>query len=244
MHETRNSGPLTLQEQLYRYLRGRIANGTYQPGDRLPSENQLIAEQHVSRVTVRAALAQLVDEGIVVKRQGKGTFVKPAFYHEDNTDTGSFSEACHQLGIEPSTKVISIARSEASDDVARLLADDGGTAHEIIELTRIRLADGIPCIIEIDYLPGSFDFLMGCDLSDASLIRLIRKHAGIAVARFDDYFYAVRASRQQSDLLDVASGTPLLKIDERCQDERGNIVYVNYQFIVTDRYVHSAKSAI
>lgn len=244
MHETRNAGPLTLQEQLYRYLHERIANGTYQPGDRLPSENQLIAEQHVSRVTVRAALAQLVDEGIVVKRQGKGTFVKPAFYHENNTNTGSFSEACRQLGIEPSTKVVAIAQAEASDDVARLLADDGKTTCEIIELTRVRLADGIPCIIEIDYLPESFGFLMDCDLSDASLIQLIREHTGHVVTRFDDYFYAVRASRQQADLLDVASGTPLLKIDERCQDDRGGTVYVNHQFIVTDRYVHSAKSAI
>lgn len=77
MSEVENRYAFTLQEQLRADLSRKIEDGIYKPGDRLPSESELVEAYGVSRVTVRAALGMLVDEGVLVKRRGKGTFVRP-----------------------------------------------------------------------------------------------------------------------------------------------------------------------
>lgn len=78
---------VTLQEQLHDELLKQIKSGQYQPGDRIPSEMQLSAMYHISRVTVRNAIQQLVDEDLLIKRHGKGTFVK-AVVHKEEVYTG------------------------------------------------------------------------------------------------------------------------------------------------------------
>ena len=91
MSEAENRYAFTLQEQLRADLSRKIEDGIYKPGDRLPSESELVEAYGVSRVTVRAALGMLVDEGVLVKRRGKGTFVRPTTIVESALTSGSWS---------------------------------------------------------------------------------------------------------------------------------------------------------
>ncbi|WP_303971987.1 GntR family transcriptional regulator [Faecalicoccus pleomorphus] len=75
--------PLTLQDQIKLEITNKIKSGKYLPGDKIPSEPQLVKIYNVSRVTVRNAIQQLVDENILIKRHGKGTFVKSRIYTEN-----------------------------------------------------------------------------------------------------------------------------------------------------------------
>ena len=88
MSDREDRYPLTLQEQLRADLLQQIENGTYAPGDQLPTESELVEAYGVSRVTVRAALAMLVEEGVLVKRRGKGTFVRPTTLVETALTSG------------------------------------------------------------------------------------------------------------------------------------------------------------
>ncbi len=93
---------VTLQEQLHDELFEQIQSGKYQPGDRIPSEMQLSQMYDISRVTVRNAIQQLVDEKILVKRHGKGTFVKVAVHTEGVFTGGSFTDTCLRMNATPS----------------------------------------------------------------------------------------------------------------------------------------------
>lgn len=233
---------VTLQEQLTQRLRSRIESGELKPDEKIPSENELTRIYGVSRVTVRAALEQLVCEGLLVKRQGKGTFVRKAKFQESVFTTGSFTDTCLRIGAAPSTSIISIERTTAPAEVAaRLCAADGG-AREVIELTRLRCVDGVPCIVEVDYFPASFAFLLEEDLADSSILGLIRAQTGIVASRFEDTFHIACATDEQAEVLDIEAASPLLKVKQTVFGANGDVLYVNHQFIVTERYVYAVRS--
>ena len=83
--------PLTLQEKIYTEISNQIKSGKYKPGDKIPSEPQLVKIYNVSRVTVRKAIEQLVNDNILIKKHGKGTFVKSAVFTENYFCGGSFT---------------------------------------------------------------------------------------------------------------------------------------------------------
>lgn len=242
MRDSSSLTPLTLQEQVKQRLRAAIADGSYLPGDKLPSETELIETFGVSRVTIRAALAALVDEGVLVKHQGKGTFVRPQVYHETVFTNGSFTDTCLKLNAKPSTRIVSAVKETVEEELfERLNVSD--FSHEVVHIDRLRLVDDAPCIFEVDYFPAAFDFLLDMDLNDQSLLKVIREERGIVAARFTDSFFISIANDEQAKLLDCAPNTPLLRVEEVVADGVGNPVYINYQFINTDHYIYSMQSS-
>ena len=97
-----------LYQQLYDAILNKVRSGEYQVGEKIPSEEQLMTIYGVSRVTVRNAIKQLVDENILIKRHGKGTFVSMPSYVESMTAGGSFTESGLKMNRKPTTKIISI----------------------------------------------------------------------------------------------------------------------------------------
>ena len=150
MSETDDRYALTLQEQLRADLLQKIENGSYAPGDQLPSESELVEAYGVSRVTVRAALRMLVDEGVLVKRRGKGTFVRPTTLVESALTSGSFTETCLEMGLEPATHVFRSREITADPAITSILGCDD---EALIESRRLRMAGATPCIVEHDYFP-------------------------------------------------------------------------------------------
>ena len=126
MKQLNKLSPVTLQQQLRDEIVSGIRNGTWCPGDQIPTEYELSKMYDVSRVTVRGAISQLVSENILVRKAGKGTFVKEAAPYQEGINMGSsFSANCLSRNVRPSTVIArhSIRKAEGEESG---LADDNG----------------------------------------------------------------------------------------------------------------------
>src|SRR5262249_33202344 len=143
----------TLYSQTAEVLRSRIAQNMWKQGDRLPSETQLCEEFGVSSITMRRAVATLVAEGLLVRLQGKGTFVS-----SDHTivqgppELTSFTQDMRARGWRASARVLSLRTERASGRIATKLGLSSGALVSVI--SRVRLADGQPVAIQTAHLPG------------------------------------------------------------------------------------------
>lgn len=233
-----NNVPLTLQEKLYNELSSQIKSGKYKPGDKIPSEPQLVNIYKISRVTVRNAIQQLVDEGILIKKHGKGTFVKSVVYTEGFFSGGSFTETCLQMNATPYTHVISIEKEQTEPQIHEQL----NTKKELVTIKRVRYVDDVPCIVEIDYFSDDYEFLFDEDIENTSLMKIITKHTNIVMSKFEDKFTISYANKEFSDLLNIASGIPLLEITQTVSSPDNQVVYINKQYILTSKYVYAVRS--
>ena len=140
-----------LYQQLMRRLKNDVTAGVYPAGGRIPSEQALCDLYGVSRVTVRKAMLDLVQEGLLVRRQGKGTFVADARLTRDLQHITSFTDACAGLGRQAASKLIDLRREAARpEDVERLQVPPDS---DIILLCRLRLCDNEPVMMEYNRFP-------------------------------------------------------------------------------------------
>lgn len=213
------SSPLPLYVQLADLLRAEIEDGTYGPGDGLPSEGDLCAAHDVSRTAVRQALAQLVDEGLVHKERGRGTFVRqrPATGLVIQEVRGLAEEmALHGQPVR--TRVTHLAREVLPPDAAVLLHEPMGS--EGIRLDRTRIVDGEPLARTRTWLPSPrFDDLLDADLDDASLYDHLATTHGVRPVAGYRKLEAEAASRAVARDLGLRPGAPVLKMTATNEDE-------------------------
>ncbi|MBT3313998.1 MAG: GntR family transcriptional regulator [Anaerolineae bacterium] len=146
----------SIVEQVNEVLRERIRNATYAPGLRLPSENGLAEEFGVSRATIRTVLAKLSVEGLILRRQGDGTYVNERIL-EVNTHLGGlwdFSRLIESSGFSSSIKALSLQETTATEEDARILAIKAG--DKLLWMKRLFLADEKPVILANNFIPCSF----------------------------------------------------------------------------------------
>ncbi len=227
--------PITIQQQLYEEISKDINSGKYKPGDKIPTEYELSNYYNVSRVTVRAAIQQLVNENKLIKKIGKGTFVKHHVHIETIVKSGSFTENCRQRGAKPSTKIVECKLSVGSDDIVNILSTKN---KNIIQITRIRYVDDVPCIVEVDYFPDKYDFLLTYSKNDESLIDFFTKKAKITPTIFVDQFSIEYANKEYAKYLNCQIRTPLLQVCQTVKEKNGKVVYYNKQYILTSKYTY------
>ena len=232
-NELKKIAPVTLQEQLRDALLRDIRNQTYKPGDKIPTECELSDMYQVSRVTVRAAIKQLADEDMLIRKAGKGTFVKHVPYLENPNVGGSFTENCLSHHAIPSTAIVKHRIVESGDKFS-----DISETGKILEITRIRYVNGEPCIVEVDYFPESYDFLLSPQLNGKSFIKAIAKEKKIYSERFIDAFTVVYSSKKFSEYLCCSIRTPLLKVMQTVKTGGNQIIYKNTQCILTSKYIY------
>lgn len=220
-----------LYRQLMQRIRADIASGVYPVHGRIPSEAELGAKYQVSRVTVRKALAELTRDGLLHRRQGKGTFVCAPRLRRDLREVTSFHEACRVMGCTPGTKVISAQAVHAEDELREELSLQGDEAVEII---RLRLADGEPVMLETNRFPMRYAFLLEADLS-ASLYHLLSQQ-GIEAANGVHEISLCYATAQQAKLLGVEVGAALLQLNQVIFDQNGAPLHTSHQVIRGDRF--------
>lgn len=135
-------------------IRRRLVEGEYAVGDKLPSEPALAKELGVSRVTVRAALAQLENEGLVDRRHGSGTFVNSVLPLSASLHLNIGADSLiKSKGRSPGVSQMSWRQTQADEVIAAKLGLDVGST--VIHLYRVRTADGVPVTIEHDYFADS-----------------------------------------------------------------------------------------
>ncbi|MDY2778072.1 MAG: GntR family transcriptional regulator [Collinsella sp.] len=233
---------LTLQEKLELELSNAIAQGIFAPGEKIPTEHELAASHGVSRVTVRGALKRLVERGLLVKRQGKGTYVRPSAHVESTLSTGSFTETCLEAGCMPSTRIVGSTVRTADEGTSKILELDERSEGKVMEIRRLRLVDGAPCIVEDDTIPWRFSFLLETPLENRSLFSLLEEEGGCAIAGFEDQFGITSATAELAELLEIKRGDPVLEVTETVVDMDGRTLYMNRQFIATERYTYAVRS--
>lgn len=227
---------ISYYQQLYSILRKEIARGVWKPGDRLPSEAELIKAYGVSRITVRQAFELLVHDGLVYRRRGSGTYVTiPPIEHGLNRII-SFTEDMQRRGLHPGTEVIIGRLEPATMEIAAKLDIEPGT--ELAVLERLRLADGEPMSLEISHLVHRL--CLGVLESDYALIPLheaLRERYGIRLARANQAIRAVAADKTLAARLLVPAGSPLFYIERVSFRQANTPVEYLQVYHRGDRYV-------
>jgi GntR family transcriptional regulator len=189
-----------------------INSGTLRPGDRLGTERELAARLSVSRSTLRQVLAVLAEGGVVRRVPGRagGTFVAHAKVDRDLSVIVGLPEYLRRQGFVAGTQVLSATISGADDIAAHNLAVPTGSL--LIDIARIRLADGIPISLERVQLPAElFPGLLELPLG-GSIYDLLDSHYGIRPDEVVEHLEVAEASSDEAALLAVNTGAPLLAI--------------------------------
>ncbi|WP_202565665.1 GntR family transcriptional regulator [Agreia sp. COWG] len=214
------SGPIPLYYQISSLLETAILAGDLPSGSRLENEVALSERLGLSRPTIRRAIQELVDKGLLVRRRGIGTQV----VHGQVTRKVALTSLFEDLsggGQHPTTTLLSLGPLEASSSVAAALGVDKGST--VLHLRRVRLADNVPVAILENYLPEQFLDLDREQLEQHGLYQLLRaRGASMRVAR--QTIGARRATGEESQLLEVDKGGPLLTAERTAYDNSGRAV--------------------
>lgn len=200
------SGPRYIA--VLRAIERAVVGGDLPAGTHLPSERDLSRAYGISRLTLRRALDELVRAGRLRKVHGVGTFVAEQRLELD--DRLSFSERVRQVGREPATRVLSIGTIPATKYIAGTLRTQ--LNEPVICLDRIRLIDGVPVMREITHLSAKrYGGLLGEDLGQNSLYRLLHEHYGIQIAEVQETIEAHLIGAADALLLACEAGAPGFK---------------------------------
>ncbi|MCR2823485.1 GntR family transcriptional regulator [Lederbergia panacisoli] len=207
-----SSSILPLYHQLQEILRENIESGIWKPSDIIPSENQLMQEYNISRNTVKKAIENLVQDGILYRVQGKGTFVSRPKFEQSLIGFYSFSKVMKERGLSPMDVIENIEKKKAKPRIAKQLKIN--EEDYVFELKRIRYAQGEPVIFETSYIPEKYCPRLSHEkLERNSLYDLMQKEYGIFVTKAKETFEPILIKSYESRFLEVEEGFPALALD-------------------------------
>lgn len=201
---------IPLYVQVAEYWRAKIAQNHLKPGDQLPTEAEMADFHRVSKITVRQAIHLLVNEGLVVTRQGKGTFVRAAKHQWDLSKLYSFSEDMEIRGFTPGARVL---KKEIVKGPVEQLGLDGSNAL-IIKVERLRFADNEPMAIELLRMPYEpFADIYDDIVDNVSVYKLIEDKTGIEPGYGTQFIEAALPDRREQRLLQIGAQEAVLKLE-------------------------------
>lgn len=219
----RDKTPLPLYYRIKQQLRERIQDGDLRPGDRLAPESQLAKGYEVSTITVKRALLDLVQEGLLFRIPGKGTFVAQPKMERDLSRLTSFTEEMLHRGLRPHSRLIQKLVIPARPGVAKALELSPG--DEVIMIERVRLADGQPLMLEKTFLPHDlFPGLLHEDLEKRSLYYLMTQKFGVSLVKAREWLEPIIINSDESPKLGVKTGTPGLLLELVAYNDRSRPV--------------------
>lgn len=214
---TIGSGSLPAFSPLYRQIKGLLlqclVSGEWRPGGVIPSELELASRYSVSQGTVRKAIDEMAAENLLVRRQGKGTFVAT---HDDPRAFFRFLRLVPLAGEIEQAKSVPLEcwRAKAGPEAARILALEVGEPLNIVR--RLLQFSNRPVVVDEIYLPGAIFGTVTLELLkeyQGSLYSFFEHRFGIRMIRAEERLRAVPADRASAELLTVAEGCPLLSVE-------------------------------
>lgn len=213
---------LPAYELIRRDIAEQIAGGIYVPPTRIPSESRLAEQYGVTRMTVRQAVTELVREGLLIRRQGLGTYVAEAPHVRAHTRLRSFVDEVGTEEGDVDTVMVAQLAEPPPPNVAEALG--AGRDAMVTKIARVRRVRGVPVAYQISWLPfGRCPALAREELVDGSLYTTLERNYGIVLMRAEERIAAVAATRDQAERLEVGRRSPLLEIQRRAFD-RDNVV--------------------
>ena len=230
--------PVPLYHQIYLDLKRIILQGVIPPGGLLPAEVEICQAYNVGRQTVRQAIAHLVDENILERFAGRGTFVrKPVNISQFFLDR-SFTQQMRELGREPQTQLLSQELGTIDHQSNPAIQRYIGQAY--FSLERLRLGDGEPVCHQTTFIltshcPG----IEKEDFTQSSLYEILAKKYHIRIDRFDHIVRAVAADEYRSDLLNVPKDSPLLFVITMAFNIEHELIEYSMSYYRADCYEYS-----
>jgi len=234
-----NGSMQPLYMQIKEAIKQRILDGDYIAHERLPSESELMKVFGVSRITVRQALRDLHNDGMVFSVQGKGTFVSKPKAVQDVQRLQGFGEAMAPQGYETSARVISVSETRASQEVAEAL--NISRNKKIIELKRVRFLNREPISVDHSFFPYEIgQKLQGRDLTQ-DIFPLLENEFGILLEHADLQIEATTANEEQAGYLNIDGSVPVLKIRRLVFSQSGDPVDFEYLFYRGDAFQYQLR---
>lgn len=231
--ETAVHAPLYLR--LAEAIKSDIKNGRWQPGDQIPTELELGQLHGVSRTVVRQAVGMLVTNGILIRLQGRGTFVSSPRVRQGPHRLLSFTDDMKSRGLAPGSQLISARLMPAEAEIAERLELSAG--DPVWEVTRLRLAGDEPMGVQTAYLPARVCPDLPVDrLKEGSLYALLRERFGIVPRWANESYIAVELSREEARLLRVSERSAALAVERITRDGANRIFEYVRSVMRGDRY--------
>jgi GntR family transcriptional regulator len=222
----------TRYREIERFLRTQVEGA--RPGAPLPSEAELCERFSVSRMTVRQALQELTNDGLVERRRGQGTFVAHRPVHRRPGVFLSFTEEMNRRGMQATSRLL----SAGMDDPRRSETLDLGLApgSRVVRVRRVRLADGVPVALEDAALVPELGGVLEEDLGGGSLHGALERR-GVVATRATGTITARLARASETELLDLAPQSALLVELRILFDQEGRVFERTETRYAADRYV-------
>lgn len=220
--------------QLKEYIQQQIAQGHLMPGSRVMSETEIAEKFQISRITIRKAFGEMVDEGYLVRKKGKGTFIKDIRFREEASAT-SFSRTCQKLGMVPGSKVIEVGYVPADQRLHEALGVPLG--ENVAYMARIRYANNMPVRLERNYYAEPYKDIIQENLEGSIRKLLFSKYDIIEPKQICSTVEIAYINAEESKLLGTKRNAPVLKVNGTLFNEMGKPIYMSEMLHLPDRCV-------
>ncbi len=221
--------------KLYELLRKHIVNGVYQEGDLLPSENELCAAHEMTRPTVRHALETLVKDGLIMKKQGKGSIVRKP---PQNIGILSIAGTASAVGVRYlKTDILQkpIVKAWPGDFPFELseLEEESGCIY----MERLRYVEGEPVFYDVNHLPNIYlPRITQRSFENKSLFEILRKNYQIEILGGEQQLKAVRPTVKIRQLLKLKPGQPVLYMERKMLTNKENFNIYSTIYFNSDKH--------
>lgn len=224
----------TKQEMLENALRSNLNSGRWRAGDKLPSESELMRQYNVSRTLVRTVLTSLIHDGLIVSRQGKGSFVTTPGIHVHAPYKEKIRDQLERQGYVVKTQFFTLHREPTTPKLALILKMAAG--EEVYVHKHIRFVDDQPFSISESYMPTAlFPDLEHQDMTDTPLSEVFDRVYGYTVCSASETLEILYAPKDVAQWLDVAQGFPVLTLEQINYSENNVPFELNRIFFRADR---------
>lgn len=233
------NSPIPIYHQLLEYIKSKISSGEYPADELIPSEREFSEKFQISRMTVRQALNNLVQDGYVYRQKGKGTFVSRQKVEKKLSRLNSYTEEMIERGLKPSSKLVKFEIKKTNGAEADLLKI--GENESIYDIKRIRLADAKPMSIESILVPCEIAPSLNQKVLENSFYEYVHTNINDSIEFAEQSIQARLANDEEAKLLEIPQNSPVLSIERTTYLRSGKVLEFEITVYRADRYklVHS-----
>jgi GntR family transcriptional regulator len=229
--------PVPLYYQIKEHILGLMLSGELKPGDMIPTEDLLSEQLKVSRMTVRRALGDLANEGLLIRKRAIGTIVAsprqklPLFINK----LVGLTEDMAEKGVSVTSQVLLLECQKATYEISQHFHKQ---PHELVILIRrLRSTNNFPLVIENTYHPFErFPDLLNMDFTNRSIYRVLQDRYQVRVHQAQDSFVAGVADVEESKLLEIEDGAPVMRYQRIGLDSEGVPIEFTRSIYNADRF--------
>ena len=222
------SSPIPVYYQLKNDFIKKIANGVWKTGECISSERELCEIYGVSRMTIRQAIGELVQEGILTRKKGKGTFVCEQKVNQK--DMMSFTEMIKQSGRVLETKVVEFEIIDTPEDIQDIFILD-----KLYKITRKRIVDCECIALETVYIPVDYCGNLNREMLEGSLYKVLEGF-GYIITNSNSSIIAVNVNDEIRNLLECEKNTPILKMINKTFTSTDKLLFLEEAFYKSDKF--------